>query len=1021
MQNLSLLMTRGWRSLLCTMAILLIGLSAAPQQTDAQSLCNTLGVAAKLNDDCCFRFVLENGQQELTIDKVVLTVISPTYSVRSASGPQGSTTTRTDSAIVWQFPNGVPARTDGLTACFSSILGGPTDRPFYVLIEWYSGQRGVVCIDSLELDCSRDTGTAEDCIDIVEQQIDCEKTPNGGTIYQWCVTFKNLSGMTINTIQVGNQTYSVGTVQPGAFGRVCIPLTGQPGTTITVGILACNERIVNDTGRGGNGGLIDTTHTERTCCDTRVQVKLPNCEPTSKCFDLLDSEIECRRENGAVSYIWCFSFRNRTGFTVNQVRVGNSVVSVNPVQPGGTGRACVQLFGQPGPTSFTVVLCRIADSVRNDTAGGRDTINIPVECCEQRVEVVLPNCNEEGCFELVEQEIFCDSTGGYIWCFNVRNQANWSMGSFSLHPLQNSAGGQATISPNVIPFDRPVPPGGLSPRICVRITGVKPGTLVLNGLNCADIIEVCCEERIEIKLPECEPQHKDCCDGFNIVMNQSRAVAAQNGFTGVIGLVGAGPAPIKKVTASLVYATVNGQPASGYAVNGLLLNPFGVGTVTPPGFGQEIVWNNPAGVNMNGPSFSLNWFRFPPMAPNARTDTLRFCIRWQFTDAECRTCDTTVCYTVVRRNFFSNFGSTEREKGSATQGGDGSISGSLTGANSGTISMTLPELPENEFGKVTFTGLTVQASDNVMITNVTDAGGQYTFDVNHGVAMGDINATAGGTIDLNIEYANLNNRASLEHFLLLSYETDLLPGQPLEIPVTVTLRRGDAVGGDQVTAVNAEVTGKLVKTYAIHIRNANKSEESLSGIRLVASEGMEFLAVGPTSGSTEALLRFGMKGERGRAYISEAAEGTVRLEPGAERNPIYVTVASDGEYAPVIEYVTLNGSDEEVSRGVLNLEEISSVGHAGGSLHSISQMGQVWPNPTTGTASVNLRLTQSEEVTLVVRNAAGREVARLFDGQNLEAGSHVVSFEVADLPSGTYYFTLQTPNGTETRTLTVTK
>ena len=1015
MQNLSLHMSRRWRSLLCSVALLIIGFSALPQESAAQTLCDAIGVSAKVTENCCFRFVFENGQRDVVINRVVLNVVGQTYSVQSASGSQTATTTNTSTSATWSFANGLPARTDAPVVCFTSNLGAPTNRPFTVIINWYSGDRGIVCTDTLELDCSNTTG--DGCITISNQEIACKTppTPNGQGTFTWCFTVKNISNMTINTIQVGNNTVNVGAIPPGTSGRVCVTLTGQPGSTIAVGILACN---VKDSVRGENG-FVDTT-TTRTCCDTRVEVTLPKCEPTNKCFDIIEQQIECQRENGAISYLWCFSFRNLTNFTVNQVRVGNSVVSINPVQPGGTGRACVTLYGQPGATAFGVLICRVGD---NNSAGGRDTLNIldSTICCEQRVELVLPKC-EEGCFELVEQEILCDSTGGYIWCFNVRNQANWNMGGFSLDPLQNSAGGRVTISPNYTVFDRPIQPGGLSPRICVRITGAAPGTLVLNGLNCADLIDVCCDQRIEIKLPECKPVGRECCDGFNIVINQSRAVAAQNGFTGVIGLVGAGPAAIKKASATLVYSTVNGQPAYGYAVNGLLLNPFGVGTVTPPGFGQEIIWTNPAGVNMNAPAFSLNWFRFPPMAPNARTDTLRFCIRWRFTDAECRTCDTIVCYTTIRRNFFGGNGTgSQIEKGSATQGGDGSISGTLTGQNSGSITMILPELPEEEFGKVTFTGLSIQAGDNVAIAGVTDADGKYTFTTDIGIAMGDINATAGEQLNLNIQYANLGNRTSLEHFLLLSYETDLLPGQPLEIPVTVTLRKSGSTGGDNVTAVSAEISGKTVKTYALHVRNTNKTGEALSGLRLTASDGMEFLAVGPTSRATEALLRFGVNGERGRAYISEAAEGTVQLQPGAERKPIYVTIASNGEYPPVIEYTTLNGSDEEVSRGVLNLEEISSVGHAGGSLNSISQMGHVWPNPATGTASLSLQMTQSEKVTLVVRDALGKEITKLFDSEMLEAGSHVVSFEVSDLPSGTYYFTLQTPTGTETRTLTVTK
>ncbi len=59
-------------------------------------------------------------------------------------------------------------------------------------------------------------------------------------------------------------------------------------------------------------------------------------------------------------------------------------------------------------------------------------------------------------------------------------------------------------------------------------------------------------------------------------------------------------------------------------------------------------------------------------------------------------------------------------------------------------------------------------------------------------------------------------------------------------------------------------------------------------------------------------------------------------------------------------------------------------------------------------------------VTLTVYNSLGQAVATLVDGQK-EAGEHQVSFNAADLPSGTYIYRISSGNFTETRKMILIK
>jgi Immune inhibitor A-like, MAM domain/Carboxypeptidase regulatory-like domain/Secretion system C-terminal sorting domain len=78
------------------------------------------------------------------------------------------------------------------------------------------------------------------------------------------------------------------------------------------------------------------------------------------------------------------------------------------------------------------------------------------------------------------------------------------------------------------------------------------------------------------------------------------------------------------------------------------------------------------------------------------------------------------------------------------------------------------------------------------------------------------------------------------------------------------------------------------------------------------------------------------------------------------------------------------------------------------SMPSEFSLGEVYPNPFNSSTSVVLNLPSDTEVSVVVFNVMGQQVATLADGQ-LTAGVHTLSFEAESLSSGVYFVKATVP------------
>jgi photosystem II stability/assembly factor-like uncharacterized protein len=81
---------------------------------------------------------------------------------------------------------------------------------------------------------------------------------------------------------------------------------------------------------------------------------------------------------------------------------------------------------------------------------------------------------------------------------------------------------------------------------------------------------------------------------------------------------------------------------------------------------------------------------------------------------------------------------------------------------------------------------------------------------------------------------------------------------------------------------------------------------------------------------------------------------------------------------------------------------------------------QNYPNPFNPTTNISFSIPSSGFVTMKVYNMAGMEVAKLLN-ENKTAGSYTIGFDAANLPSGAYFYRLETNSFTDTKKMILLK
>jgi hypothetical protein len=98
----------------------------------------------------------------------------------------------------------------------------------------------------------------------------------------------------------------------------------------------------------------------------------------------------------------------------------------------------------------------------------------------------------------------------------------------------------------------------------------------------------------------------------------------------------------------------------------------------------------------------------------------------------------------------------------------------------------------------------------------------------------------------------------------------------------------------------------------------------------------------------------------------------------------------------------------------------TSVGPKNKEIPSTFKLYQNYPNPFNPSTTISYDLPVRSRVKLSIYNILGQEVATLVNAEQ-EPGRYSVKFDASGLPSGVYFYTLQTPYFTKTNKMVLVK
>ncbi len=135
--------------------------------------------------------------------------------------------------------------------------------------------------------------------------------------------------------------------------------------------------------------------------------------------------------------------------------------------------------------------------------------------------------------------------------------------------------------------------------------------------------------------------------------------------------------------------------------------------------------------------------------------------------------------------------------------------------------------------------------------------------------------------------------------------------------------------------------------------------------------------------------------------------------PQQQKMGDYYHMVSDNAGAHLAWAATFNG-EQDVYYGHITLP-VSVDGNPGGN-PSRFWLAQNFPNPFNPSTTIQFSLPQSGHALLRVYNTLGKEVATFVSG-NLNAGTHSVNWDASGVPSGVYFYRLQSGQFSQTKKL----
>jgi uncharacterized protein YlxW (UPF0749 family) len=84
------------------------------------------------------------------------------------------------------------------------------------------------------------------------------------------------------------------------------------------------------------------------------------------------------------------------------------------------------------------------------------------------------------------------------------------------------------------------------------------------------------------------------------------------------------------------------------------------------------------------------------------------------------------------------------------------------------------------------------------------------------------------------------------------------------------------------------------------------------------------------------------------------------------------------------------------------------------------ELSQNYPNPFNPVTTISFTLPETNSVKLSTYNSLGEKIEELIN-EVKEAGTHTINFNAERLSSGTYYYTIESNNFTQTKKMILLK
>ncbi|MBK8984199.1 MAG: T9SS type A sorting domain-containing protein [Ignavibacteria bacterium] len=105
---------------------------------------------------------------------------------------------------------------------------------------------------------------------------------------------------------------------------------------------------------------------------------------------------------------------------------------------------------------------------------------------------------------------------------------------------------------------------------------------------------------------------------------------------------------------------------------------------------------------------------------------------------------------------------------------------------------------------------------------------------------------------------------------------------------------------------------------------------------------------------------------------------------------------------------------------VAKMSNTVGITNIGGEIPSEYSLNQNYPNPFNPETNINFSIPKSGLVTLKIYDISGKEVSTLVN-EVKNAGSYIVGFNASNLPSGAYFYRIQTDGFADTKKMMLIK